>query len=61
MDLKLLSSVANTQQMATAAVRLDSVADFINFWHGAFGLPTLFTFTPAVEKGFIRIPSVNRN
>ena len=57
-DLQLLSSVANTPHIATAAVRLDSVADFINFWHGAFGSPALSTFIPAVEKGFIRIPGL---
>ena len=43
---------------ANLTVRLDSVADFINFWHGAFGSPALSTFIPAVEKGFIRIPGL---
>ena len=57
-DLQLLSSAANTPLVATSAIRLDSVSDFINFWHGAFGSPSLSTFIPAVEKGFINIPGL---
>jgi hypothetical protein len=57
-DLQVFSSAPNTPHVATSAIRLDSVSDFINFWHGAFGSPSLSTFIPAVEKGFINIPGL---
>ena len=53
------SSISNdSDHQANLTVRLDSVADFVNFWHGTFGSPALSTFIPAVEKGFIRIPGL---
>lgn len=60
-DLQLLKAPGtntDSDHQANLTVRLDSVADFVNFWHGAFGSPALSTFIPAVEKGFIRIPGL---
>ena len=56
-DLQLLTKT-QTPHQANLSVRLDSVADFVIFWHGTFGSPALSTFIPAVEKGFIRIPGL---
>ena len=58
-EMSTLSTSSNgSDHRANLTVRLDSVADFVNFWHGAFGSPALSTFIPAVEKGFIRIPGL---
>ena len=40
-DLRTLSTatIGGTNQSASAAIRLDSVVDFVNFWHAAFGSP----------------------
>ena len=65
-DLRLLSTAAagggSTQAAsegsACAAVRLDSAADFVNFWHATFGSPAISTFIAAIDKGFIRVPGL---
>ena len=56
-------SLAGTETplVAAPAIRLESVADSVNFWHGAFGSPALSTFIPAVEKGWIRVPGLTAN
>jgi Reverse transcriptase (RNA-dependent DNA polymerase) len=43
---------------AASAVRLDSVADFVNFWHAAYGSPAVSTFLAAIDKAFIRVPGL---
>ena len=63
-DLRLLSTAAAgggstkaaSEGSACAAVRLDSAADFVNFWHATFGSPAVSTFIAAIDKGFIRVP-----
>ena len=58
-EMATSSSISNEgDHQANLTVRLDSVADFVNFWHGAFGSPALSTFIPAVKNGFIRIPGL---
>ena len=57
-DLQVFNNSSKTHQAANLITRLDSVTDFVNFWHGAFGSPALSTFIPAVERGFIRIPGL---
>ena len=56
-DLTALSTPSQ-DRIANLVIRHDSVADMCNFWHATFGYPALSTFTPAVEKGFIQIPSL---
>ena len=59
-DLQLFNpEVTDSPFVANPAVRLDSAADFVNFWHGAFGSPALSTFIPAVEKQWIRVPGLS--
>ena len=38
-DLRFLSTATKDKahQVASAAIRLDSVSDFVNFWHAAYG------------------------
>ena len=43
---------------ATSAVRLDSVAEFVKFWHAAYGSPAVSTFLAAIDKAFIRVPGL---
>ena len=59
-DLRSLSTATSsgTHQSASAAIRLDSVADFVNFWHAAFGSPAVSTFMYAIENSFIRVPGL---
>jgi hypothetical protein len=42
-DLRSLSTAtaSGTHQSASAAIKLDSVTDFVNFWHAAFGSPAV--------------------
>ena len=58
-DLRSLSTAGSAQaaseNTAYAAVRLDSAADFVNFWHATFGSPSVSTFIAAIDKGFIRV------
>ena len=49
---------AVSESSACAAVRLDSAADFVSFWHATFGSPTVSTFVSAIDKGFIRVPGL---
>jgi hypothetical protein len=64
-DLRSLSTAAAegsiqavSEGSACAAVRLDSAADFVNFWHATFGSPAVSTFISAIDKGFIRVPGL---
>ena len=59
-DLRTLSTATTggTNQSASAAIRLDSVVDFVNFWHAAFGSPAVSTFISAIDKAFIRVPGL---
>ncbi len=59
-DLLSLSTTtaAETVNAASAAIRLDSVSDFVNFWHAAYGSPVPSTFVAAIDKGYIRIPGL---
>ncbi len=63
-DLRSLSTVAAASvqdipnQLAMPAVRLDTAADVVNFWHAAFGSPAISTFLSAIDKEFIRIPGL---
>ena len=64
-DLRSLSTAAAegsiqavSESSACVAVRLDSAADFVNFWHATFGLPAVSTFISAIDKGFIRVPGL---
>ena len=59
-DLRTLSTATTggTKQSASAAIRLDSVVDFVNFWHAAFGSPAVSTFISAIDKAFIRVPGL---
>ena len=43
---------------ASSVVRLDSVADFVKFWHAAYGSPAVSTFLAAIDKSFIRVPGL---
>ena len=60
MDLGSLSmaTASGTHQSASAAAQLNLVADFVNVWHAAFGLPTVSTFTSAIDNSFIRVPGL---
>ena len=64
-DLRSLSTAdtegsiqAASESSACAAIRLDSAADFVNFWHATFGSPAVSTFIAAIDKGFIRVPGL---
>ena len=63
-DLRTLSTVTTgaayhtMHQGAAPAVRLDTSADFVNFWHAAYGSPAVSTFLSAIDKGFIRVPGL---
>ena len=63
-DLRSLSTpntiVANSvaTHSAASAVRLDSVADFVKFWHATYGSPAVSTFLAAIDKSFIRVPGL---
>ncbi len=43
---------------AASAVRLDSAADFVKFWHATYGSPAASTFLVSIDKAFIRIPGL---
>ena len=43
---------------AASAVRLDSVAEFVKFWHATYGSPAVSTFLAAIDKSFIRVPGL---
>ena len=64
MDLRTLSTSAAglvnpmSTQSAASAVRLDSVAEFVKFWHAAYGSPAVCTFLAAIDKSFIRVPGL---
>ena len=49
------SAQATSERSACAAIRLESAADFVNFWHATFGSPAVSTFIAAIDKGFIRV------
>ena len=59
-DLRSLSTAtaSGTHQSASAAIKLDSATDFVNFWHAAFGSPAVSTFTSAIDNAFIRVPGL---
>jgi hypothetical protein len=58
-DLQSLSTTtAQTTNAASAAIRLDSVSDSVNFWHAAYGSPAASTFVAAIDKGYIRVPGL---
>ena len=59
-DLRNLSTstASGKQYSASAAIRLDSVVDFVNFWHAAFGSPAVSTFLSAIDNSFIRVPGL---
>ena len=59
-DLRSLSTAtaSGTHHSASAAIRLDSVVDFVNFWHAAFGSPAVSTFLSAIDNSFIRVPGL---
>jgi len=58
-DLRSLStSDVVPVQSAASAVRLDSVADFVKFWHAAYGSPAVSTFLAAIDNSFIRVPGL---
>ena len=57
-DLRTLSMTNTRGETASAAIRLDSAADFVNFWHAAFGSPAVSTFISAIDKTFIRVPGL---
>ena len=57
-DLKDISNASQSTFSASLAVKLDSVAEFVAFWHATFGFPALSTFIPAVDKGFIQVPGL---
>ena len=52
------SSSNKTPRIANQVVRLDSAAEFCNFWHGAHGYPAISTFIAAVDKGWVRVPGL---
>ena len=56
-DLRSLSTAtaSGAYLSASAAIRLDSVADFVNFWHAAFGSPAVSTFMSAIDNSFIKV------
>ena len=59
-DLRSLSTAtaSGTHHSVSAAIKLDSVADFVNFWHAAFGSPAVSTFLSAIDNSFIRVPGL---
>ena len=64
-DLRSLSTAAAeesaqavSESSACAAIRLESTADFVNFWHATFGSPAVSMFIAAIDKGFIRVPGL---
>jgi len=59
-DLRSMSTTitGESHQVASAAVRLDSVSDFVNFWHAAYGSPAVSTFVSAIDNNFIRVPGL---
>ena len=59
-DLRSLSTgtASGAHLSASAAIRLDSVVDFVNFWHAAFGSPAVSTFLSAIENSFIKVPGL---
>ena len=63
-DLRSMSTVTTglnnlpSTHSASSAVRLDSVADFVKFWHAAYGSPAVSTFLAAIDKAFIRVPGL---
>jgi hypothetical protein len=58
-DLKSLSPpVLDAKGEALAAIRLDSAADFVNFWHATYGSPAVSTFLSAIDRGYIRVPGL---
>jgi hypothetical protein len=42
-------------QFAASAVCLDSVVEFVNFWHAAYNSPAVSTFLTAIDKSFISV------
>ena len=62
-DLKSLSTAAvgvvhAAMPSAASVVRLDSAAEFVKFWHAAYGSPAVSTFISAIDKSFIRVPGL---
>ena len=43
---------------AEAAIRLDSAADFVHFWHASYGSPAVSTFVATIDNGYIRVPGL---
>jgi hypothetical protein len=58
LSLSKTTTPIETVNEASAAVRLDSVSDFVNFWHAAYGSPAASTFLAAIDKGYIRVPGL---
>ena len=60
-DLRLLSTAVSecTQDASNnSAGQVDTVADFVNFWHAAYGSPAVSTFISAIDNNFIRVPGL---
>ena len=63
-DLRTLSTAAagwtdpTLAHSAAPAVRLDSAAEFVKFWHATYGSPAVSTFLAAIDKSFIRVPGL---
>ena len=59
-DLRSFSTATASRKhhSASAAIRLDSVVDFVNFWHAAFGSPAVSTFISAIDNSFIKVPGL---
>ncbi len=59
-DLRLLSTANSgiSVNIAGQVVRLDTAADFVNFWHAAYGSPAVSTFLFAIDNNFIRVPGL---
>ena len=63
-DLRTLSTAAAgwtdpiLAHSAAPAVRLDSAAEFVKFWHATYGSPAVSTFLAAIDKSFIRVPGL---
>ena len=62
-DLRSLSTATagaavQLDNVASPAVRLDTAADFVNFWHAAYGSPAVSTFLAAIDNNFIRVPGL---
>lgn len=46
------ANMVKTKGESNLAIKCDLDADFVSFWHAAFGSPTVWTFTTAAERGY---------